>query len=218
MSAVLHYIYDPLCGWCYGVTPLIQVCRALLPVRAHGGGMMAGAARRVVTPALRDYVRPHDARIAQLSGQRFGAAYSDGLLRDSGTVFDSEPPTAAVLAAEQLAGRGLDLLECLQRAHYVEGRSIAERAVLLDVAQALGLARADFNEALVRQQGPAVQAHMAATRQFMARVGARGFPTLVLETRAGLQVLGTDGYLNRVQAFQDRLRALMDADMAPQVI
>lgn len=211
MTPVLHYIHDPLCGWCYGAAPLIRASRALLPVRAHGGGMMAGAARRVVTPALRDYVRPHDARIAQLSGQRFGAAYTDGLLKDSGTVLDSEPPTAAVLAAEQLAGRGLDLLERLQQAHYVEGRRIAEREVLIDVAQALGLARADFDEALARQEGPAVQAHIEATRQFMGRVGASGFPTLLLETRAGLQVLGTEVYLNRVEAFHERLRALMEA-------
>lgn len=23
-NAVLHYIYDPLCGWCYGAAPLVR--------------------------------------------------------------------------------------------------------------------------------------------------------------------------------------------------
>ena len=82
---------------------------------------------------------PHDERIAGLSGQPFGADYFDGLLRDGGAVFDSEPPTTAILAAENLAGRGLDLLKRIQRAHYVEGRRIADPAVLRDLAAEIGL-------------------------------------------------------------------------------
>ncbi|MBE1008635.1 DsbA family protein, partial [Escherichia coli] len=47
-------------------------------------------------------------------------------------VFDSAPPTAAVLAAEALDGLGAAMLARIQRAHYVEGRRIAERPVLLE--------------------------------------------------------------------------------------
>jgi putative protein-disulfide isomerase len=127
----LHYIYDPLCGWCYGAKPLIQAARTVLPVIAHGGGMMTGANRQKVSAQLRNYVMPHDRRIAEYTGQPFGEAYFEGLLRDEEAVFDSAPPTAAVLAAEQLEGRGLALLERLQTAHYVEGRRIADETVLL---------------------------------------------------------------------------------------
>ena len=27
--ATLHYIYDPLCGWCYGAKPLVQAAQAV---------------------------------------------------------------------------------------------------------------------------------------------------------------------------------------------
>jgi putative protein-disulfide isomerase len=100
---ILHYIYDPLCGWCYGAKPLVQAAQAVLPVLAHGGGMMTGANRQKVSPQLRSYVIPHDRRIAEYSGQPFGEAYFEGLLRDHTAVFDSAPPIAAVLAAEQMA-------------------------------------------------------------------------------------------------------------------
>ena len=126
---ILHYIYDPLCGWCYGAKPLVQAAQAVLPVIAHGGGMMTGANRQKVSPQLRNYVMPHDRRIAEYSGQPFGEAYFEGLLRDHSAVFDSAPPIAAVLAAEQMAGRGLELLGRLQSAHYVEGRRIADESV-----------------------------------------------------------------------------------------
>ena len=28
-SPILHYIYDPLCGWCYGAAPLVEAARAV---------------------------------------------------------------------------------------------------------------------------------------------------------------------------------------------
>ncbi len=207
MKTTLHYIYDPLCGWCYGAAPLVKAAREVLSVRPHGGGMMTGAHRQTVTPQLRDFVKPHDARIAQLSGQRFGDNYLDGLLRDTKAVFDSAPPTAAMLAAEAIAGCGLDMLAQLQIAHYVGGRRIADRAVLIDVAAALGLDPATFAEALDRQSGEALQAHINETRAFMAQVGAQGFPTFVLETREGLQIVDFAGYLGRSQDFRDWLRS-----------
>lgn len=59
-------------------------------------------------------------------------------LRDSGAVFDSAPPTTAVLAADAVAGRGLDLLARIQTAHYVEGRRIADAAVLAEPGDGAG--------------------------------------------------------------------------------
>lgn len=103
-SAVLHYIFDPLCGWCYAAAPLVQAARQLpdLAIALHGGGMLAGPNRIAITPRWRDHVVPHDRRIAQLTGQPFGEAYFDGLLRDPMAMMDSEPPTTAILAAQAL--------------------------------------------------------------------------------------------------------------------
>ncbi|PHM20917.1 MAG: protein-disulfide isomerase [Curvibacter sp. PD_MW3] len=216
-TTTLHYIYDPLCGWCYGAAPLVKAAREVLRVRPHGGGMMTGARRQAVTPQLREFVKPHDARIAQLSGQRFGEGYLDGLLRDTNAVFDSEPPTAAMLAAEAIAGRGLDMLAQLQVAHYVEGRHIADRVVLIEVAATLGLDPATFAEALDRQSGDAVQAHFHETRAFMAQVGAQGFPSFVLETGGVLKNVNVASYLGRPQDFQSWLRSQTNSSAATPV-
>lgn len=198
-APVLHYLYDPLCGWCYGAAPLVKAASEVVPVRAHGGGMMAGAQRLAVTPQLRTYVMAHDRRIAEATGQHFGAAYFDGLLRDTTAVFDSGPPIAAMLAADQLAGRGLDMIGCLQVAHYVDGRRVADRAVLLEMAEAIGLDFAAFADALDQYSGEAVQTHIRETRQFMAQVGASGFPTLVLETNGSRTPVDIAAYRGRHQ-------------------
>ena len=204
----LHYIYDPLCGWCYGAKPLIEAARGILPVVAHGGGMMTGAHRRPVTAQLRDYVMPHDQRIAELTGQPFGEAYFEGLLRDTTAVFDSEPPTGAILAAEQVAGRGLELLGRLQTAHYVEGRRIADENVLLALAADIGLDAQAFKAAFITAPGGLTQAHFKDSRALLARVGGQGFPTAVLEQSGRYQVIDLGGYLGKPQAFADWLRQL----------
>ncbi len=205
-ASVLHYIYDPLCGWCYAAAPLIKEARKVVAVQAHGGGMMAGARRQQVSSQLRDYVMPHDRHISKLTGQPFGEGYFDGLLRDTSAVFDSEPPTAAMLAAEQLAGRGLDMLARLQAAHYVEGRRIADQEVLIDIAAEIGLPRTVFSETLDATLGKDVRAHIQSTRELMGRVGAQGFPTLLLETEGNFLSVNISAYLGRTGAFTQWLQ------------
>lgn len=208
----LHYFYDPLCGWCYGAAPLVGAAREVVAVRPHGGGMMSGAQRQPVTPRLRDYVLPHDRRIAALTGQPFGEAYIDGMLRDSEAVFDSTPPIAAMLAAEHVAGRGLDMIARLQTAHYVDGRRIAERAVLLAVAGDIGLDPTAFAVALDEQDGEPVQAHIRETRRLMREMGANGFPSFVLDSGDSQQRLDLSPYLGRPQDLAAYLRSLIAAN------
>jgi putative protein-disulfide isomerase len=199
----LHYIYDPLCGWCYGAKPLIQAARTVLPVLAHGGGMMTGANRQKVSVQLRNYVMPHDRRIAEYTGQPFGEAYFEGLLRDEEAVFDSAPPTAAVLAAEQLDGRGLALLERLQTAHYVEGRRIADEAVLLELANSIGFEAEAFRRSFTEID---VNAHFLESRALLAKLGGQGFPTLALERDGRLTLIDIGPWLGKPDAFAQWLR------------
>ncbi|VVQ32146.1 hypothetical protein PS943_02719 [Pseudomonas fluorescens] len=195
---ILHYIYDPLCGWCYGAKPLVQAAQAVLPVIAHGGGMMTGANRQTVSPQLRNYVIPHDRRIAEYTGQPFGEAYFEGLLRDETAVFDSAPPIAAVLAAEQIAGRGLELLGRLQSAHYEEGRRIADEAVLLELAKDIGLEPQAFQAAFKAAE---TDRHIKDSRARLAKVGGQGFPTFALEHNGQFTLVDISPWLGKPQAF-----------------
>jgi putative protein-disulfide isomerase len=210
-EATLHCIYDPFCGWCYGAAPLLGAAGSLegLTVRLHGGGMMAGSRRQAVTESLRGFVMQHDQRIAAMSGQPFGQGYVDGLLRDTGAVFDSEPPTAAIVAADAL-GKAVAMLDRVQKAHFVEGQRIADALVLANLAEEIGIDRVAFQAEFVRVSGGVTQQHIADSRAFLQRVGGAGFPTFVLE-RAGAQeggrfeVLGSAPFLGRPEAWRQAL-------------
>lgn len=210
----LHYVFDPLCGWCYGAAPLVAAARGVpgLDIAIHAGGMMAGPNCQAVSPELRDYVMTHDKRIARLTGQLFGDAYFDGLLRDTGAVMDSAPPCTAILAADELAGRGLDMLQRVQRAHYVAGRRIADANVLAELAQEMGLDRSAFAASYARLAGTATERHFIESRSWLARSGGHGFPTIALERADGtLARLDVGAWLGRALEWADYLREQVPA-------
>lgn len=218
VSATLHYYYDPLCGWCYGAAPLTAAAAAIPGMRVvlHAGAMMSGANRQPVSPQLRNYVMPHDQRIHALTGQPFGDAYFNGLLLDTSAVFDSAPPTLAILAAEALAGRGLAMLHRIQQAHYAEGRRIADSDVLQALAAELGLGTAAFATECQRQAGE-FDAHVGRSHRDMAANGLRGFPSLLLELDGKLQKLDISRWLGQPTAFAGHLQALLSGATAGEV-
>jgi putative protein-disulfide isomerase len=163
------------------------------------------AARRPVTPELRQFVMAHDRRIAQATGQPFGDGYFEGLLRDPDAVLDSAPAITAVLAAEEVAGRGLDMLARVQQAHYAEGRRIADLAVLQELAAQIGLDPQAFASAFARLAGAATQAHIDASRALLARVGGHGFPTFAWEVDGRFTTVDIAPFLGQAQAWRDWL-------------
>ena len=207
-QTTLRYIYDQLCGWCYAVVPLVRAARQVLPVVGHGGGLLTGARRKQVSPEWHDYVTPKDAQIADLTGQVFGRAYQEGLLRDHTAWLDSEPPTTAILAAEQSAGRGLDFLDEVQTAHYYDGRRVADVAVLEEIARKLGLEGPAFQAAYESYLGEKTRAHIAQSRALMDKVGSDGFPTFVLERDGNLTKLDYDSYFRDPAGWRRTLQTL----------
>lgn len=186
MAAILHYIYDPLCGWCYGAEPLVRAAASVdgLELELHGGGLWPKPTS--LPEDTRRYIQQADARIANMSGQPFGDKYLNGLLLDPTMVLESRPTIAAVLAAQSVdPDKALAMLKGIQHAHYEQGRRVVEREVLCDIAVEAGLERDAFAEAFDRAS---VDAHIAETRQLMGRVGAGGFPAFVLQV--GNQLLG----------------------------
>ena len=201
---VLHYVHDPLCGWCYAAEPLVAAAAgAGIPVVLHGGGLWEGPTHAF--DAKRRMMRATDGRIAALTGQPFGPAYLDGLLDDPATVWWSRPTVAAILAAERLrADGGRSMLTAIGHAHYVDGRRVVEDGVLADLAAAIGLPRAAFAASL---DAVAADRHIADTRALMRRHALGGFPGFLLERDGVLGRLPHEGLYGRPAGFVDAIRA-----------
>jgi putative protein-disulfide isomerase len=193
---VLHYIYDPLCGWCYGAAPLLQAAAEIdgMRIELHAGGMMTGAQRQPAT-ALRDFVMIHDRRVEQLTGQPYSDAYREGLLRDPAAIFDSEPPITAILQAETL-GAGRAMLDRIHRARFVEGRRICDRPVLEALAADLGVALTANVD---------TWQHIEESRRLLQEIGGSGFPTFAYRRENRWTILDTSRYLGKPEQWRAAL-------------
>ena len=179
MNAVLHYIYDPLCGWCYGAEPLVWAASKVdgLALRMHSGGLWPQPTR--LPDHMRRYIQQADARVGQMSGQPYGEPYWNGLLFDPALVLESRPVISAVLAAQALApDKALTMLRAIQHAHYERGQHVVRDETLREIAAEIGLDAAAF--AAARNAAP-VDEHIAQSQELMNNVGAQGFPTFVLQ-------------------------------------
>jgi putative protein-disulfide isomerase len=206
-----HYLYDPLCGWCYAAEPLVAAAMAAFGARIelvlHGGGLFAQPTR--LSDSFRRHVVDADGRIASLTGQTFSPAYFEKLLPNPSTVFYSLPPIAAVRAAQRLdARRALDFLFALQRAHYVEARRIVELEVQIEVAAAVGFEPAAFRAQREREDGEATAVHLRESAGLMRRLGASGFPAFAVEVDRAVPV-DHFRYYGKPQAFVDRIGSLI---------
>ena len=206
----LHYVYDPLCGWCYGAAPLLEAAAGLptLQIALHAGGLWLGSRRQPMGQALRDHVRPHDERIQALTGQPFGERYFNELLLSDGLLLDSEPPIRAILAVTELGGDGLSLLHRIQQSHYLDGQWVGDQAHLVRLAQEQGITPEAFALAFGQVD---LAGHLAQSQGWLRRLGGQGFPTLGLMQGGSLIPLPASSFLGEPQAFVSHLAALMAA-------
>jgi putative protein-disulfide isomerase len=178
------YLYDPLCGWCYGSGPAIRalVASGACAVEALPTGLFAGDPHRRIDAGFARHVIEADARIESMSGEPFSDAYRTQVLGDPTLPFDSARATQALHAVARCdAARELDALHALQRERYVHGRDVADWSVIsAALATTLGDTAEQWQQRIDAAGLPAFAAQRdAAARQWMQSTGARGVPALV---------------------------------------
>ncbi|MET9293381.1 DsbA family protein [Streptomyces sp. NPDC003077] len=185
----LTYAFDAYCGWCYGFGPAVHDFARRhadrIELRVLSGGLFTGP--QAVPVSAFPYISEANARIAQLTGATFGAAYEKTLARGS-AVMDSADAAAGLIALRRQAPeRMLDAVDAMQRAWYQDGRSLSDVQVHRDIAEHLGL---DADAVAADYAAP--DSRGQAEREFreVRSLGVRGYPTLLLHTPAGPARLG----------------------------
>ena len=188
MDITLHYLFDPLCGWCYGASPAISALAGEpgIAVELRPTGLFAGAGARTMDDAFAAYAWTNDQRIQQLTGQRFTDRYRQQVLADRQRPFDSGPAMLALTAVALTdADRELDALRAIQHARYVDGQDVTSTATLAELLNGLGLAQpADRLANPDAELLAADRARAARGQALMREFGARGVPTLIAESGA----------------------------------
>ena len=204
MRKTLYYVFDPLCGWCYGASGTVSAAAAAdIDLRLLPSGLFSGAGARRMDEAFAAYAWANDQRIERLTGQTFSELYRTRVLADRQQTFDSGLATLALTAVALTApDRELDVLAAIQQARYVDGQDITRRQTLIDLLAEKGLV-----EASARLHEPdaalitANDARVAEAQALLRAVGARGVPTFILERDGRRQALQTSAVHSDPQAF-----------------
>ncbi|MDR3452404.1 MAG: DsbA family protein [Rhodoferax sp.] len=186
MDKPLHYLFDPLCGWCYGAAPAVTGLQAQpgIDIELLPTGMFSGDGARPMDDAFAAYAWSNDQRIEGLTGQRFSERYRDQVLGNRQQRFDSGPATLALTAVSVTdPARELESLKAIQHARFVAGSDVTSLANLADLLNALDLGRAAARLTHLDADLLGVnQARTERARALMRELGARGVPTLVAES------------------------------------
>ncbi|UOA29266.1 DsbA family protein [Pseudosulfitobacter sp. DSM 107133] len=207
----LTYLFDPLCGWCYGAEPAIKTLMQQddITVTALPSGLFAGAGAFAMNAGFAQHAWEADQRIAQLTGQEFSTAYRKNLLENGKGNVDSGPATLALSAVHLTApAREIETLNAIQHARYVAGRDNGDASVIAAVLGELGLDAAAARFADPDEELRAFNDSRTRTAQAeMRRLGAQGVPTLVLGHGAQARVVSSNALYGQSDTLLTALRA-----------
>jgi putative protein-disulfide isomerase len=210
MRKTLYYVFDPLCGWCYGASATVSAAAtAQVDLRLLPSGLFSGSGARTMDDAFAAYAWVNDQRIRQLTGQPFSELYRTQVLADRRQRFDSGLATLALTAAALSApDRERDVLQAIQQARYVDGRDVTRRETLAELLVAQGLAEASAR--LLEPDAALLEAddgRVAEARALLQSFDARGVPTFILEQGGRRQLLQANVAYSDPQAFLDQFAA-----------
>jgi putative protein-disulfide isomerase len=203
MKQILHYIYDPLCGWCYAAESLADQAFAQagnqFQVQLHAGGLFN---HTKLSEAKRRHIRMSDARISDLTGQIFSSEYLNTLLSDPNTIYDSFMPIRAILAAKSIQKDGDQiLLKALQRAHYRSALRIVEIPTITNIAESVGFNSIEFTKALEKITNQELEKHLHSTHELMNTVNAGGYPTFIAQIGNHFDILPHAEFYGKADQF-----------------
>lgn len=190
----IFYVYDALCGWCYGFGPVIEKFQDnygdRVKLEVLSGGMVVGS-RVGPFSNMANYIRQAVPRLTEITGVQFGEAYFTQVL-DKGTyISNSEPPAIALsILKEQAAEKPITLAHRLQKLQFVEGHDLNRVETYLPLAAAYGLDAETF-----KQKFASDDYRFKAQQEFqlVQSWGIAGFPAVVCQLPNGLHLVA-NGY------------------------
>ncbi|KRW61032.1 DsbA family protein [Pseudomonas sp. TTU2014-080ASC] len=209
----VHYIGDPMCSWCWGISSALKATEAFcadenIPFSVNVGGLRVGGGDPWNTQ-FKDFLRHEWQHISQVSGQPFGYT----LLERDEFNYDTEPACRAVVSVQLLQERDrlplgvvLEFFSAVQQHFYVDGADPRDVDFYQGPCARVGIDFAAFKQLFRSETAQhAVQRAFEQRRQW----GVNSFPTLLLEVD-GEHIVLAKGYTTDEQvltALQRRLTA-----------
>lgn len=184
-TATLHYVYDPMCSWCYAFRPTWQQVQQQLPASIQIQTVLGGLAPDNDEPmplATQQMVQANWHKITQAVP---GTVFNFDFWTNCQARRSTYPACRAVLAATaQRTTAGSQMLEAIQNAYYRQARNPSNVSTLLELAAELQLDTQRFASDI---QSVDIQYQLKQDLDLADYLGVNSFPSLVLQSTQGLK-------------------------------
>jgi len=146
----LIYVFDPLCGWCYGFSPVTLKIKErygdTLDYNVYAGGLVLGDRVATIDEKF-GFIKEANHRVEALTGTKFGEGFKKNILANSSTyVLNSVPPGKAfVILKQQNPEKAIEIAHDIQHAIYWDGINIHDVNAYTPVAEKYGMDAGTFS-------------------------------------------------------------------------
>lgn len=206
--AHLYYIHDPMCSWCWGFRPVLEVLLSRLPDNITSSRLLGGLAADSSQPM------PDDLRMRLQStwweiGKRIPSTrFNFDFWARNTPRRSTYPACRAVIAARSIEPEMEDsMIVAIQQAYYLQARNPSDDTTLIELAMEIGLNEQQFSKLLNHSS---TQQKLDSEIAQSLRLGVRSFPSLVLQHAESYWPVAID-YLN-AEPMLELIHNLIDAD------
>ena len=182
MKNKIYYIFDPLCGWCYGFSPVIKKLEEQfgeeISFETICGGMVLGERVQPIAH-MRDYLKEAIPRLEEMTGVKFGQAYMD-ILEEGKLALSSEIPSIAMLVFKSMSIKSpVTFASALQKELYEKGHNLN----LLENYESL-VKEFNIDWEVFQEKMKSESYKQKAYEEFKisSQMGIQGFPSVVFQT------------------------------------
>lgn len=199
------YVFDPMCGWCYGFSDVIKKISNEYSPQANfeviSGGMVVGE-REGPIGDFADYILGVYPRLEKMTGAKFGQPYLDQLKTKS-IWTSSVIPSIAIEAFKSLKPeQSIAFASAVQHAYFYEGKDLREDTVYLNLAAQFGIDGPSFLKLI---HSPEMKERAQNGYKLSASLGVSGYPA-VLALKNGKWYALSRGYTG-----YEEMKAAMEA-------
>ena len=182
----LIYVGDPMCSWCYGISEelskTLNYFENKVELEMVMGGLRAGGGEDW-NSSFKDFLRHHWEDVGMRSGQPFSFRLLDRPKFD----YDTEPACRAVVVVEDIAPEKMFIFfKTVQKGFYVENNDPKEVNFYKPICEKLGI---DFSIFSLKFNSAKMAEQTSIHFQRSAELGARSFPTLLMEYKGRLHTI-----------------------------
>lgn len=192
----LIYVFDPLCGWCYGFSPVMQRVYDTYKDKANfevvTGGMITGDEVGPIGK-ISPFLKKATAQVTQHTGAEFSSLFLDTIITEGTQILTSMEPSIAIqICKSEKPDSIFSFISALHKDIYINGLKTAIPKDYGRLAEIMG-----FNPKIFinNVQNKTYIDKAKKDFEYAGSLGVDSYPALLIRSKQGIKVI-TKGFLH----------------------